>query len=199
MKRKTPTIRTRKMNNKVTWKPGTMLAPVPAVMVTCRSENKTNIITIGWAGTICSEPPMVSISVRPSRFSYNLIKKSGEFVINIPTKKLAKETDLCGVISGSKYDKFHETGLTPGKSNTVNVPIISECPINLECKVKQEIALGSHNMFLAEITSVQVTKDFIDSEGKFLTDKANLLGYAHGAYVSLGKQLGTFGFSVKKK
>ena len=188
------------MNNKVTWKPGTMLAPVPVVMVTCQdSKNKANIITIGWTGTICSEPPMVSISVRPSRHSYNIIKESGEFVINIPSKKLAKETDLCGVISGSKCDKFHETGLTPGKSNSVKAPIIMECPINLECKVKQEIPLGSHNMFLAEITSVQVSKEFIDAEGKFLTDKANLLGYAHGAYVPLGKQLGTFGFSVKKK
>ena len=188
------------MNNKVSWKAGTMLAPVPAVMVTCQTKNsKANIITIGWTGTICSEPPMVSISVRPSRYSYKLIKESGEFVINIPTKKLAKETDLCGVISGSKFDKFHETGLTPAKSNTITAPIISECPINLECKVRQEIPLGSHNMFLAEITSVQVTKDFIDNDGKFLTEKANLLGYAHGAYVSLGKQLGTFGFSVKKK
>lgn len=188
------------MNNKVTWKPGTMLAPVPVVMVTCQnSSNKANIITIGWAGTICSEPPMVSISVRPNRHSYKLIKESGEFVINIPSKKLAKETDLCGVISGSKCDKFHETGLTPGKSNSVKAPIIMECPINLECKVKQEIPLGSHNMFLAEITSVQVSKEYIDADGKFLTDKANLLGYAHGAYVPLGKQLGTFGFSVKKK
>lgn len=187
------------MNNKVSWKPGTMLAPVPVVMVTCSNGSKTNIITIGWAGTICSEPPMVSISVRPNRFSYKLIKESGEFVINIPTKKLAKETDLCGVISGSKYDKFHETGLTQGKSTSINTPIIMECPINLECKVKQEIELGSHNMFLAEITAVQVSKEFIDKEGKFLTDKANLLGYAHGTYVPLGKQIGTFGFSVKKK
>ncbi len=188
------------MSNKITWKPGTMLAPVPVVMVTCLGKNnKANIITIGWTGTICSEPPMVSISIRPSRYSYNLIKDSGEFVINIPSKKLAKETDLCGVISGYKYDKFHETGLTSGKSTSVKAPIIIECPINLECKVKQEIALGSHNLFIAEITAVQVSKEFIDSEGKFLTDKANLLGYAHGAYVSLGKQVGTFGFSVKKK
>ena len=146
------------MINKITWKPGTMLAPVPVVMVTCQGENtKPNIITIGWAGTICSEPPMVSISVRPSRYSYKLIKESKEFVINIPSKKLAKETDLCGVISGSKYDKFHETGLTTGKSNSIKTPIIQECPINLECKVKEEIELGSHNMFLAEITSVQVS------------------------------------------
>lgn len=188
------------MKDKITWKPGTMLAPVPAVMVTCQSKtSKPNIITIGWVGTICSEPPMVSISVRPSRYSYHLIKESGEFVINIPSKKLAKETDFCGVISGSKYDKFHETGLTQAKSNTVTTPIIAECPINIECKVKQEIPLGSHNMFLAEITSVQISKDYIDKDGKFLTDKANLLGYAHGTYVPLGKQIGTFGFSVKKK
>ncbi len=188
------------MNNKVTWKPGTMLSPVPVVMVTCQgNDNKPNIITIGWVGTINSEPPMVSISVRPSRHSYKLIKESGEFVINIPSKKLARETDLCGVISGSKEDKFHETGLTAGKSNTVKTPIIMECPLSLECKVKQEIPLGSHNMFLAEITSVQVSKEFVDKEGKFDQTKADLLGYSHGTYVALGKQLGTFGFSVKKK
>lgn len=188
------------MNNKVTWKPGTMLAPVPVVMVTCQgNDNKPNIITIGWAGTINSEPPMVSISVRPSRHSYKLIKESGEFVINIPSRKLARETDLCGVISGSKEDKFHETGLTAGKSNTVKAPIISECPMNHECKVKQEIPLGSHSMFLAEITSVQVSKEFVDKEGKFELGKADLLGFAHGTYVALGKQVGTFGFSVKKK
>ena len=188
------------MNNKVTWKPGTMLAPVPVVMVTCQgNDNKPNIITIGWAGTICSEPPMVSISVRPSRHSYKLIKESGEFVINVPSRKLAKETDLCGVISGSKEDKFHETGLTAIKSNTVKAPTIMECPLSLECKVKQEIPLGSHNMFLAEITSVQVSKELLDKEGKLILDKADFLGYAHGTYVALGKQLGTFGFSVKKK
>ena len=188
------------MNNKETWKPGTLLAPVPSVMVSCQgNNNKPNIITIGWVGTICSEPPMLSISVRPSRYSYKIIKESGEFVVNIPSKKLAKETDLCGVLSGIKYDKFHETGLTAGKSNSVKAPIIVECPINLECKVKQEIELGSHNMFIAEITSVQISKDLIDCDGKFMLEKANLLGYAHGTYVSLGKQLGTFGFSVKKK
>ena len=177
-----------------------MLAPVPAVLVTCQdSYGKANIITIGWVGTICSEPPMVSISIRPSRHSYKIIKENGEFVINIPSKKLAKETDLCGVISGSKYDKFHETGLTKANSISVKPPIIAECPINIECKVIQEIALGSHNMFIAEITTVQVSKDFIDNNGKFLTEKANLLAYAHGVYFSLGKQQGTFGFSVKKK
>ncbi len=188
------------MNNKVTWKAGTLLAPVPVVMVTCQgSDSKPNIITIGWTGTICSEPPMVSISVRPGRHSYKLIKESGEFAINIPSKKLAKETDLCGVLSGSKYDKFHETGLTIGKSNSIKAPIIMECPINLECKIKQEIPLGSHNMFIAEITSVQITKDLIDNKGEFMTEKANLLGYAHGNYVPIGKSLGKFGFSVKKK
>lgn len=188
------------MIKKTIWKSGTLLAPVPVVMVTCQGKkSKPNIITVGWVGTINSEPPMVSISVRPNRYSYNLIKETNEFVINIPTKKLAKETDLCGVLSGIKYDKFHETGLTLGKADSVNVPIIQECPLNLECKVKQEIPLGSHNMFLAEITSVQVSSEFIDRDGKFLSEKANLLGYAHGTYFSLGKQLGTFGFSVKKK
>lgn len=186
--------------SKVTWKPGTVLSPAPAVMVTSQGiDNKPNIITIGWVGTVCSEPPMLSISVRPERHSHKLIKESGEFVVNIPSKKLARETDMCGIISGKKYDKFHETGLTAGKSNSVKAPIIEECPLNLECKVKQTISLGSHDMFIAEITSVQVSKEILNQEGKLELNRADFLGYAHGNYVALGKQLGTFGFSVKKK
>lgn len=185
---------------KALWKPGTMLAPIPVVMVTSKgSTGNPNIITIGWTGTICSEPAMLSISVRPERHSYKLIKESGEFVVNIPSKKLARETDLCGVISGRDHDKFHETGLTAGKANTVSAPIIMECPISLECKVKQEIPLGSHNMFLAEITAVQVSEEFIDEKGAFTSEKAQILGYTHGNYCGTGKSLGTFGFSVKKK
>lgn len=184
---------------KRSWKPGTLLSPVPAVMVTCKgADTRPNIITIAWAGTICSEPPMVSISVRPNRYSYQLIKDSGEFVINIPDKRVVKETDLCGIISGKNRDKFHETGLTLGKSETVAVPIIMECPINIECKVEQEIELGSHIMFLARVTSVQVSEHLIDDKGRLQSDKAALVGYAHGHYYQLGKKLGHFGFSVKK-
>ena len=185
---------------KTIWKPGTLLAPVPPVMVTCKhGTNRPNIITIAWAGTICSEPPMLSISVRPERYSYNLIKDSGEFCVNIPDRKLAEATDLCGVISGKKFDKFHETGLTIAKAQKLETPIILECPLNLECKITQEIELGSHNMFLAEIVAVQVSKDLIDKDNHLNLNKTGLLGYAHGHYYQLGKTLGSFGFSVKKK
>ncbi len=181
------------------WKPGTLLSPVPAVMVTCQSEGfRPNIITIAWAGTICSEPPMLSISVRPERHSYGLIKTSGEFVVNIPDRRIARETDLCGVLSGKDHDKFHETGLTRGKAETVLPPIIMECPINIECKVDREIELGSHSMFLAKITAIQVSEHLIDSHGRLESDKAALIGFAHGHYYQLGKKLGHFGFSVKK-
>lgn len=184
---------------KRTWKPGTMLSPVPAIMVTCQAEGfRPNIITIAWAGTVCSEPPMLSISVRPERHSYQLIKQSGEFVANVPDRRLARETDLCGVLSGRDRDKFHETGLTQGKSETVKAPIIMECPINLECKVEQEIPLGSHIMFIARITSIQVSEHLIDARGRLESDKAALLGFVHGHYYQLGKKLGHFGFSVKK-
>ncbi|GAB4267674.1 MAG: flavin reductase family protein [Candidatus Rifleibacteriota bacterium] len=184
---------------KRSWKPGTMLSPVPAVMVTCQGkQGKANIITIAWAGTVCSDPPMLSISIRPERYSYGLIKESGEFVVNIPDKRVARETDLCGVISGRTHDKFHETGLTAGKSETVRAPIILECPINIECKVDREIPLGSHIMILAKVTSVQVSDHLIDEKGRLQSDKAALIGYAHGHYYQLGKKLGHFGYSVKK-
>lgn len=184
---------------KRSWKPGTLLSPVPAVMVTCQSEGfRPNIITIAWAGTVCSEPPMLSISVRPERHSYGLIKTSGEFVVNIPDRRIARETDLCGVLSGKDHDKFHETGLTKGKAETVLPPIIMECPINIECKVDREIELGSHSMFLAKITAIQVSEHLIDSHGRLESDKAALVGFAHGHYYQLGKKLGHFGFSVKK-
>lgn len=184
---------------KRTWKSGTLLSPVPAVMITCQGlESRPNIITVAWAGTICSEPPMLSISIRPERHSYQLIKESGEFVVNIPDRRIVKETDLCGVISGKNCDKFHETGLTRGKSETVKAPIIMECPINIECKVEREIELGSHSMFLALVTSIQVSEHLIDSRGRLESDKAALVGFAHGHYYQLGKKLGHFGFSVKK-
>lgn len=194
------TVQTPMINiGKRSWKPGTLLSPVPAIMVTCQgSSGRPNIITVAWAGTVCSEPPLLSISVRPERHSYQLIKETGEFVVNIPDKRIVKETDLCGVISGRNHDKFHETGLTQGKAETVTPPIIMECPINIECKVENEIELGSHSMFIARITSIQVSEHLIDSRDRLETDKAALVGYAHGHYYQLGKKLGHFGFSVKK-
>lgn len=184
---------------KVTWKPGTVLSPVPAAMITCQgNEGRANIITVSWAGTVCSEPPMLSISVRPERHSFGLIKETGEFAVNIPDRKIVKEADLCGVISGRDHDKFHETGFTAGRSISIRPPIILECPINIECKVKQTVELGSHTMFIAEITGVQVSADLIDENNRLLSEKAALVGYAHGHYYQLGRQLGHFGFSVKK-
>ena len=186
--------------NKELWKPGTLLMPVPAVMVSCAdSKGKANIITIAWAGTINSEPPMLSISVRPNRFSYHIIEGTKEFVVNIPDKNTVFATDLCGVKSGRAEDKFLLTGLSKGKASTVSAPIILECPMNLECKVRQQINLGSHTMFIAEITAVQVSSNLINKDGKFDIEKAETIGFAHGNYFKLGKKLGSFGFSVKKK
>jgi flavin reductase (DIM6/NTAB) family NADH-FMN oxidoreductase RutF len=184
---------------KQTWKPGTILSPVPAAMVTCQgATGRANIITISWAGTVCSEPAMLSISVRPERYSYQLIKETGEFVVNIPNRFIVSATDLCGVISGRDHDKFHETGLTQGKSLMVKPPVIIECPISIECAVSRSIELGSHTMFIAEIKALQISEDLMDEHGRLLTEKAALVGYAHGHYYQLGKQLGHFGFSVKK-
>lgn len=185
---------------KENWKPGTMLAPVPVVMVTCLARNgQPNIITIAWAGTICSEPPMLSISVRPARHSFGIIEESREFVVNIPSVELASATDRCGVISGSKVNKFETTGLTPMSAKTVRAPLIAECPVNIECKVKQQIELGSHVLFLAEITAVQVSSHLVTKDGRLALEKAGLIAYAHGNYYTLGKYLGHFGFSVRKK
>ena len=176
-----------------------MLAPVPVVMVTCQDEKgKPNIITIAWTGTICSEPPMLSISVRPSRYSYDIIRKSGEFVVNIPSVEQAAASDKCGVLSGRKENKFKITGLTPLPSKTVKAPLIAECPVNLECKVKQHIELGSHVLFLAEITNVQVSSRLITKDGRLALEKAGLIAFAHGNYYKLGAYLDHFGFSVRK-
>lgn len=185
--------------DKAIWQATTILAPVPAVMVTCQPKHgRPNIITIAWVGTVCSEPPMLSISVRPDRYSYQLIRETGEFAVNLTDRQTARATDLCGVISGNRHDKFHETGLTVGRSQTIQPPIILECPINIECRVEQEIALGSHNMFIGRITAVQVTEKLIDKNGCLHIENAGLIGFAHGHYYQLGKQLGQFGFSVKK-
>lgn len=185
---------------KRTWLPGTLLSPVPPVMVTCRdSEGKDNIITIAWAGTVCSEPPMLQIAIRPERHSFDIIANSKEFVVNIPDRKTVRETDLCGVLSGRDYDKFRESGLTRGRSEHVQAPIIMECPINIECKLHQQIPLGSHELFIAEIVGIQVSEHLINDKGKLLSEKAELIAYAHGHYHQLGKQIGRFGFSLKKR
>ncbi len=182
------------------WKPGNMLYPVPAVMVSCKNgEDKANIITIAWAGTTSSNPPMVSISVRPERHSYNIIKESGEFVINLVTENLAFATDWCGVKSGRDVDKFKEMGLHECPGLTVSAPGIAESPVNIECKVTQEIELGVHQMFLAEVTGVQVDDQYMDETGKFDLNSLGLVAYSHGEYFKLGEKIGKFGYSVRKK
>lgn len=186
---------------KIDFKPGTMVYPLPAVMVSCGSNpEEYNIITIAWTGTISSDPPMCYISVRPERHSYEIIKRNGEFVINLTTEKLAKATDWCGCRSGSKYNKWEEMGLTPGTAKFVKAPIIIEAPVSIECKVKQIIELGVHHMFLAEVVNVQVDDAYMeDQSGKFDLKKAEPLVYSHGGYYQLGKKIGKFGFSVEKK
>jgi len=182
------------------WKPTTALNPVPAVMVTCADgEGKPNIITIAWAGTINSKPPMVSISVRKERYSYNLIKEKGQFAINLTTRKLAFAADFCGVKSGKNVNKFEEMKLTPEKASKIDVPLIKESPVNIECIVKDIIELGTHDMFIAEIVAVNVDEKLLDSEGKLCMDRADLICYSHGEYWTLDKSLGYFGYSVTKK
>ena len=186
---------------KQNWKPGNMLYPLPAVMVSCaREQEKPNIITLAWVGTICSDPAMVSISVRPERYSYDIIRESGEFVINLTTKELAFATDYCGVRSGRDVDKFAEMRLTPGKAQHLQyAPVIEECPVNIECRVKEIKELGSHHMFIAEVLGVTVDEAFMDEKGKFELNKTGLLAYSHGEYFTLGEKCGSFGYSVKKK
>lgn len=181
------------------WRAGTMISPVPAVMVSCGSaEGEKNIITVAWTGTICSEPAMCYISVRKERHSYKMIRESGEFVINLTTKALARATDWCGVRSGKDFDKFSHCGLTVESCPHISAPAIAESPINIECKVKQVIELGSHDMFIAEVLGVMVDDSLLDPQsGKLDLARAELLGYAHGEYYALGEKLGTFGWTVK--
>ncbi len=188
------------MEEKQLWKPGNMLYPVPVVMVSCGDKKGgKNIITVAWAGTICSDPAMVSISVRPERYSYGMIRESGEFVVNLTTKKLAYATDWCGVKSGRNVDKFIEMELTAAKAKTLKyAPIIEESPVNLECKVKDVIELGSHHMFLGEVTGVQVSQKYMNETGKFELNETELVTYSHGEYFVIGEKLGRFGYSVKK-
>ena len=185
--------------SKQNWKPGNMLYPVPAVMVSCqRPGEKANIITLAWAGTICSDPAMVSISVRSERYSHDIIEETGEFVINLVTTELTKKCDWCGVKSGRDFDKFKEMKLTEYKSDFLGVPAIDESPVNIYCKVKKIERLGSHDMFIAEVVGVTVDEKYMDKKGRFDLGAANLMAYSHGEYFALGKKLGKFGYSVKK-
>ena len=183
------------------WKPGNMVYPLPAVMVsTADTKGNDNIITVAWTGTVCTTPAMLYLSVRPERDSYHLLRESGEFVVNLTTEKLAKATDWCGVRSGRDFDKWKEMHLTRGKAEKLTyAPIIQESPVNIECKVTEVQELGSHHMFLAKVEAVQVDESYMNETGKFELNDTQLLAYSHGEYYTLGKKLGTFGYSVRKK
>lgn len=186
--------------SKQQWKPGNMLYPLPAVMVTVRSKNgEDNIITVAWAGTVCTNPPMVSISVRPERYSCHMLEESKEFVINLTTEKLCYATDYCGVRSGRDVDKFKEMKLTKTEASLVNAPMIEESPVNVECRVEKIEKLGSHYMFIARVLAVHADEAYMDENGRFDLNKARPMVYSHGEYYGLGKKLGSFGYSVKKK
>lgn len=185
---------------KETWKPGNMLYPLPAVMVSVTDgQGNDNIITVAWTGTICTNPPMVYISVRPSRYSYEMLKKTGEFVINLTTEELAFATDYCGVRSGRDVDKFKEAHLTKEPAQFVKAPMIKESPVSIECRITEVKELGSHHMFLAEVLAVHAQQEYIDKNNKFQLNKAKPIVYSHGEYLGTGKSLGTFGYSVKKR
>lgn len=183
------------------WKPGTMIYPLPAILVSCGSTaEEYNLITVAWTGTLCTNPPMCYISVRPERHSYAIIKKNMEFVLNLTTEDMAFATDWCGVRSGRDYDKFEEMKLTPGKATVVSAPIVEESPLNIECRVKEIISLGSHDMFIAEVVNVRADERYLNPQtGKFELSESHPLVYLHGAYYGLGKKIGKFGWSVEKK
>lgn len=179
--------------------PGTLLAPLPAVMVTCGTMEKANVMTAAWTGIINTKPPMTYISVRPTRYSYGIIKESGEFVINLTTSKMVRETDFCGVKSGRDSDKIKKCGLHITAADKVAAPVIEESPLALECRVAEIKTLGSHDMFIAEIIAVNADGRYIDSKGKINLNQAGLMAYSHGEYFALGRKLGSFGYSVAKK
>ena len=184
--------------SKINWRGGALIAPVPPVMVSCGTSDAPNIITIAWTGIINTIPPKTYISVRPKRHSYNIIKESGEFVINLTPASLVRTADYCGIYTGAKVDKFKKCGLTPSASKEVSCVSIEECPLSLECRVTDIIPLGTHDMFLADIVSVSVDESLLDEKGALHIDRAHLAAFAHGEYFELGKKLGSFGFSVKK-
>jgi flavin reductase (DIM6/NTAB) family NADH-FMN oxidoreductase RutF len=185
---------------KTSWKPGNMLSPVPVVLVSCGGVKglKPNLITIAWIGSVCSEPPMLSIAVRPERYSHALIKATGEFAVNVPSVDQARVTDWCGVVSGRDVDKFAGAGLTPAAGLKVACPIVMECPLNIECRVRKSLELGSHTLFLSEVVAVQVSSQLVDARGRLDLQRAGLVAFAHGHYFALGRHLGHFGFSVRK-
>lgn len=189
------------MKQKEIWRPGNLLYPLPAVMVSCaRAGEKPNIITVAWAGTVCSSPAMVSISVRPERYSHDIIEESGEFVINLVTEKLIRSCDWCGVKSGRDVDKFESCRLTARRAEKLtSAPVIEESPVNIECRVTQKIPLGSHDLFLAEVVSVDIDPSYMDEKGRFELNRSGLITYSHGEYYTLGRKVGSFGYSVRKK
>ncbi|BCJ96857.1 flavin reductase [Anaerocolumna cellulosilytica] len=186
--------------DKELWKPGNMLYPLPAVLISCQSkEGKNNIVTVAWTGTICTNPAMVYISLRPSRLSYEIIEETKEFVINLSTEALTRAVDYCGVRSGRQVDKFKDMNLTPMPADFVSAPLIKESPVNIECRVSQILKLGSHDMFIAEVLGVHADKAYMNEKGKFELSKAKPIVYSHGEYYGLSDILGNFGYSVKKK
>lgn len=186
------------MMEKEIWKPGNMLYPLPVVLVSVADKaGKYNIITIGWAGTVCTNPPMASISVRPERYSFPILQETGEFVINLSTRKLVYAVDYCGVKSGRDADKFRDLGLTPLAADQVKAPLIGESPVNIECRIRRILPLGSHHMCLADVLAVHADRQYMDEKNKFHLEKADPIVYSHGAYYVCGEQLGTFGYSVK--
>ena len=189
------------MGRKLIWPGGTQLAPVPAVLVGCGDgrDFKYNLITVAWAGTLASDPPAVGIGVRPERYSRGLIEATGMFTVNIPDASLARQVDFCGMVSGRDADKFAECGLTAIPGDKVTAPVVSECPISLECRLRHTLDLGSHLLYVGEVVAVQVEASLVDENGRFDIAKAELLAYAHGGYFALGRELGRFGFSVRKK
>ncbi|MCR4795011.1 MAG: flavin reductase family protein [Ruminococcus sp.] len=181
------------------WKGSTLLAPVPAALVTCGTLEKPNVLTIGWTGIVCTRPPMTYISVRPERYSHDIIKETGEFVINLTTSAMCRETDFCGVKSGKDIDKLAACGFHAVPAQKVGAPLIEECPLSLECRVTESKLLGSHTMFLAEIVGIDADEKYIDSKGKLNLQQCGLMAFAHGEYFAIGRKLGDFGFSVRKK
>ncbi len=185
--------------SKTVWKGGTLLGPIPPVMVTCGSFENANIITVAWTGIVNTQPPRTYISVRPERYSYGIIKESGEFAINLTTSQIVRHADYLGIHTGRKIDKFKKSNLTKEAAGTVSCPLIAESPLSLECKVFDIIPMGSHDMFLADIVAVDVDEELIDKNGKLRLDKSSLVAFAHGEYYELGRKIGSFGFSVAKK